>query len=395
MTDLLVVGAGPFGLTVARQLAEAGRRVALIDKRNHIGGNCHSAVDDQTGIEVHPFGAHIFHTSNQRVWDYIRRFTSFTSYQHRVWITHNAQVYPMPINLATINQFYSAAYSPAQARALIQDQVAQATTAKSPTGAGQAAQGGLDAKGRAMLGPDLYQAFIRGYTAKQWDTDPALLPAATISRLPVRYNYDSRYFSDPHQGMPTNGYYRLWQRLADHHGIDVHLETDFFDPSSRWFQDATVGQLPIVYTGPVDRFFSYGDGVLGWRTIDLAWDHPVGGDYQGCAVMNFADLDVPHTRIIEFRHFHPERDYPGGQTVIATESSRLAGPNDEPYYPIGSPADSDCLAQYRRRAEALSQVHFGGRLGRYQYLDMDTTIAAALGLADQLAAAGNGRGNTA
>jgi len=379
-SDFLIVGAGPFGLTVAHSLAEAGRHVTVIDKRDHVGGNAHSAVDGQTGIEVHPYGAHIFHTANERVWQWVQRFAAFTDYQHRVFTTHSGQVYPMPINLATINQFYQAAYSPDQARTLI-TQLARAARSEGVVDDA----GALDRHCVAMIGPDLYHAFIRGYTAKQWDTDPTRLPAATIQRLPVRFNYDSRYFSDPHQGMPAAGYHQLWQRMADHNRIEVQLNTDYFDQAEPLSQASTVGQLPVVYTGPIDRFFDFDEGELAWRTVDFQWNHHQTGDHQGCAVMNYADQAVPYTRVIEFRHFHPERSYPEDQTVTATEFSRRASQQDEPYYPVGSPGDRERLDHYRHRANQLAGVHFGGRLGLYQYLDMDTAMAAALQLADHLA----------
>jgi UDP-galactopyranose mutase len=246
------------------------------------------------------------------------------------------------------------------------------------------AAGGLDRKAASMIGWDLYEAFIRGYTAKQWDTDPAALPGDVIARLPVRFNYDNRYFSDPYQGLPEPGYHALWSNLAQHDRIDIHLGVDFFDTGQPFNAAALVGQVPVVYTGPIDRFFDYSEGPLGWRTIDLEWSHPPTGDFQGCAVMNYADLDVPYTRILEFRHFHPERAYPDGQTVIAQEFARSARPGDEPYYPVNTAPDRAKLAAYRRAAAGISGVEFGGRLGRYQYLDMDMAIAAGLALAERL-----------
>ena len=373
--DFLVVGAGPFGLTVARQLAEGGRRVLVIDKRCHIGGNAHSAIDPPTGIEVHPYGPHLFHTSDQQVWEFVSRFSQFTNYQHRVWTTHAGQVYPLPINLATINQFYGSSYSPAQARA----QMAQVALSIGD-------DGGQEGQPVTSIYPDLFEAFIRGYSTKQWGVDPALLPAATIKRLPLRFNYDSRYFSDPFQGLPVDGYHQLWQRLADHELIDLELDCDFFDPAVAVAQRRVVGQLPVVYSGPLDRFFGYSLGELAWRSVNWDWAHHQTGDYQGCAVMNFADLDVPHTRVIEFRHFYPERDYPPDITVTATEFPGPTGPEDEPFYPVNGSADAERLARYRQLARELPDIHFGGRLGGYQYLDMDKAIANGLALADRLLA---------
>jgi UDP-galactopyranose mutase len=377
--DLVVAGAGPFGLTVARVLAERGRRVAVVERRAHIGGNAWSEPDQATGIEVHRYGAHIFHTANQRVWEFLSGFTEWTPYTHRVFTVHAGEVYPLPVNLATINQFFHAAFSPDEARALIAD---QAEAAGQGPGA---ADESLDAKAIRLIGRPLYEAFIRNYTAKQWQVDPALLPGSVISRLPVRHTYDSRYFSDPHQGLPRDGYAALWERLADHPRIDVRLGEDFLDgPDGSFTKSACLGQVPVVFTGPVYRYFDRVCGALGWRTLDFVWEHPDTGDFQGCAVMNYADLEPPWTRIVEFKHFHSDRDQPATKTVIAREFSRLAADDDEPYYPVNTAEDRARLERYRALAAAEPGVVFGGRLGRYQYLDMDMAVAAALTLADRL-----------
>ncbi|MDR0594928.1 MAG: UDP-galactopyranose mutase [Bifidobacteriaceae bacterium] len=383
MTDLVVVGAGPFGLTVARVLAERGRNVTVVERRDHIGGNAHSSPDPATGIEVHNYGAHLFHTSNQRVWEFLSRFTAWTGYTHRVFTRHRGEVYPLPINLATINQFFRSALSPDEARALIAEQAGTGQAG----GSGTAASGNsLRDKGVSLIGRPLYEAFIESYTAKQWQTPADQLPASVITRLPVRYNYDSRYFSDPHQGLPVDGYAALWARLADHPRIDVVLGRDFLAPADAAgpSRAACAGRAPVVFTGPIDQYFGHSAGRLGWRTIDFEWSHPPTGDFQGCPVMNYADLDAPWTRVIEFRHFHPERDYPADRTVIAHEYSRPAGADDEPYYPINRPADRERLERYRQLAAAEPGVWFGGRLGRYQYLDMDMAVAAGLALAEKL-----------
>jgi len=371
--DLLVVGSGLFGLTVAERAANAGRRVTIIDRRAHLGGNAFSELDADTGIEVHRYGAHLFHTSNATVWEYVNRFTAFTDYVHRVYTTHGGEVYPLPINLGTINQFFRAAYSPSEARALVLGQAGEYESSGATN---------LEQKAIALIGRPLYEAFIRDYTAKQWQTDPRELPAGVISRLPVRYTYDNRYFNDTWEGLPVNGYTAWLERMADHPRIDVRLETDYFDDGQPLSKAATVGQVPVVYTGPVDRYFDYAEGELGWRTLDFEREVVPVGDFQGTSVMNYADADVPYTRIHEFRHFHPERAdrYPADKTVIVREYSRFATRADEPYYPVNTAEDRERLGAYRELAKGEPEVFFGGRLGTYQYLDMHMAIGSALTL---------------
>ena len=372
--DLVVVGSGFFGLTVAQQCAQnLGLNVVVIDRRSHLGGNAYSEEDPETGIEVHRYGAHLFHTSNERVWEYVNAFTAFTPYQHRVYTTFRGQVYPMPINLGTINSFFDAAYSPDQARALIAEQAGEFTSADAKN---------FEEKAISLIGRPLYEAFIRGYTAKQWQTDPTLLAAEIISRLPVRYTYDNRYFNDTYEGLPVHGYTAWLEKMADDDRIDVRLGTDFFDTSQEINKANVVGNIPVVYTGPVDRYFDYAQGRLGWRTLDFEREVVATGDFQGTSVMNYADLDVPYTRIHEFRHFHPERDYPADKTVIMREFSRFAQGEDEPYYPVNTPQDREQLVKYRDMGRTENGVLFGGRLGTYKYLDMHMAIGAALSMVD-------------
>jgi UDP-galactopyranose mutase len=369
-SDLVVVGSGLFGLTIAeRCAADLGLRVLIIERRDHIGGNAYSEPDPQTGIEVHRYGAHLFHTSNARVWEYANRFTAFTGYQHRVFSTYKGRVYPLPINLGTICEYFGKALSPDQARALIAEQSAE-ISADQPAN--------LEEKAITLIGRPLYEAFIRGYTYKQWQTDPLDLPPEIITRLPVRYTFDNRYFSDTFEGLPADGYSAWLTRMADHPNIEVKLATDF-----AMMQSDVVGRVPVVYTGPLDAYFNYSAGDLGWRTLDFELEVAPTGDFQGTSVMNYADQDVPFTRIIEFRHFHPERDwYPQDKTVIMREYSRFAGRGDEPYYPINTAADRARLLTYRELAAGQRDVFFGGRLGTYQYLDMHMAIGSALSMYD-------------
>ncbi|MFK3834320.1 UDP-galactopyranose mutase [Microbacterium sp. NPDC087868] len=371
--DLLIVGSGLFGLTIAERAAAAGRKVTILDRRHHIGGNAYSEAEAMTGIEVHRYGAHLFHTSNTTVWEYVNRFTTFTNYVHRVYSAHKGVVYPLPINLGTINQFFQAAYSPAEARALIQEQAGEFDPATATN---------LEERGIGLIGRPLFEAFIRDYTAKQWQTEAKDLPASIISRLPVRYTYDNRYFNDTWEGLPTDGYTAWLERMADHPNIDVRLSTDFFDEAQPLNKAAVVGQVPVVYTGPVDRYFDYTEGELSWRTIDLEEEVLDIGDFQGTSVMNYPDADVPFTRIHEFRHFHPERAdrYPKDRTVIMREFSRFAGRDDEPYYPVNTATDRERLLAYRDLMAGEKDVHFGGRLGTYQYLDMHMAIGSALSM---------------
>ena len=369
--DLLVVGSGFFGLTVAERAArDLGLKVMVIDKRSHIGGNAYSAAEPETGIEVHNYGAHLFHTSNEPVWEYVNRFTKFTNYEHRVFTNYGGEVFPLPINLGTINQFFRSAHSPDSARALIKGLASEFSTGDARN---------LEEKGISLIGRPLYEAFIRDYTAKQWQTSPTELPAEIISRLPVRYNYDNRYFNDTHEGLPVDGYTAWIERMADHPNIEVRLNTDFFDETQEFNKKAVVGRLPVVYTGPVDKYFDYQGGELTWRTLDFEQEVLNVGDFQGTPVMNYADSTVPYTRIHEFRHFHPERtEYPTDKTVIMREFSRAATKADEPYYPINTPADRESLLSYRALQSGEPNVFFGGRLGTYQYLDMHMAIGSAL-----------------
>jgi UDP-galactopyranose mutase len=369
--DIVVVGSGLYGLTVAERVARGlARRVLLLERRQHIGGNAYSETEPETGIEVHRYGAHLFHTSNARVWNYVRRFTAFTGYQHHVFTVVDGRVYPMPINLATMCAYFGRHLTPDAARALVRDQAGEVDASAATN---------LEDKAIALIGRPLYEAFVRGYTEKQWQTDPRQLSPDIISRLPVRYTFDNRYFSDRYEGLPVDGYAAWLARMANHPNIDVRLGVDFFD-----MRDDIPRGTPIVYTGPLDRYFDYGEGPLGWRTLDFEQEVLPVGDFQGTPVMNYADIDVPWTRIHEFRHFHPERDYPSNRTVIVREYSRFASRGDEPYYPINAPADRERLARYRALAAAEPDVLFGGRLGTYRYLDMHMAIASALTLVDNV-----------
>jgi UDP-galactopyranose mutase len=367
--DLVVVGSGFFGLTIAERCAnELGLDVLVLERRPHLGGNAYSEDEPETGIEVHTYGAHLFHTSNERVWEYVNRFTTFTGYQHRVFARYQGQVYSFPMNLGLINQFFGRSHTPDEARALIAEQSSEIDTDKAEN---------LEEKAISLIGRPLYEAFVKGYTAKQWQTDPKELSPDIITRLPVRYTFDNRYFNDTYEGLPTDGYTAWLTRMADHPNIEVRLETDFFDVA-----DEFKGQVPIVYTGPVDEYFGNSEGRLSWRTVDLEQSVVDVDDFQGTSVVNANDEDVPYTRILEFKHFHPERvkTYLPGKTVIVHEYSRFAEDDDEPYYPINTAEDREKLLKYRDLARKEPMVLFGGRLGTYKYLDMHMAIGSALSM---------------
>ncbi|SDZ40829.1 UDP-galactopyranose mutase [Amycolatopsis xylanica] len=370
--DLIVVGSGFFGLTVAERAAtQLGKKVLVLERRHHIGGNAYSEAEPETGIEVHRYGAHLFHTSNKRVWDYVTQFTEFTGYQHRVFARVKDQVYSFPMNLALINQFFGKSHTPDEARELIAKQASEFQT--------DAAEN-LEEKAISLVGRPLYEAFIRGYTAKQWENDPKNLGANIITRLPVRYNFDNRYFNDTYEGLPVNGYTAWLEKMAEHENIEIRLNVDYFD-----VREHIPAGTPTVYTGPLDRYFGYSEGRFTWRTVDFESEVAETGDFQGTSVVNYNDEEVPYTRIIEFRHFHPERDYPKDKTVIFREFSRFAKEEDEPYYPINTPENREKLEAYRELAKVEARernVLFGGRLGTYKYLDMHMAIGSALSAFD-------------
>lgn len=365
--DALVVGAGLWGCVVARELAEAGNRVLVLEARSLPGGNARSQIDPKTGIECHCYGAHIFHTSDERVWAYANRFISFTDYRHRVLTEHDGKVYFMPLGLALINAFYGTNLKPAEVPGFIAGEVAKAGLTGEPRN--------LEEQAISLIGRPLYEAFIKGYTQKQWNADPKDLPSFIIRRLPVRTNYDIGYFNDPHQGVPREGYFTLFSRLLDHPAITVRYNTDYLP-----LRETFPADLPVFYSGPLDAYFNYRHGALPWRGLRFEWETKPVRDWQGCTVMNYADASVPYTRIHEFKHFHPEREavHQSEQTIICREFPADWKLGDIPYYPVNTAASAELLAKYQADAAACPNVIFGGRLGEYRYYDMDKVIARAL-----------------
>lgn len=356
--NFAIVGAGFTGAVLAQELAKAGHKVQVFESRNHIAGNCYSQRDEKTGVMLHKYGPHIFHTDNEEVWNYVNQFTEFMPYINRVKTTSQGQVFSLPINLHTINQYFNKTLNPTEAKAFIQS-IAD-TTIKEPQS--------FEEQAMKFVGKNLYEAFFKGYTVKQWGVSPTELPASILKRLPVRFNYDDNYFNHKYQGMPKEGYTPIVEALLSHDNIQVHLNTAFNADQANDFDHA-------FYTGSIDACFNYEEGRLGYRTLDFVReDHD--GDYQGCAVMNYGDQEVPYTRISEHKHFAPWETHE--DTVIFKEYSRECTENDIPYYPIRLINEKAMLNNYIEKAKAQTKVSFLGRLGTYRYLDMDITIAEAL-----------------
>ena len=355
---LLMVGAGLSGAVIGRELAEAGHRITVLDARDHVAGNCHTERDPETGVLVHVYGPHIFHTDNAEVWGYVNRYETFLPYKNRVKTTSGGRVYSLPINLHTINQFFGKTLRPDEARAFIEAQADTSITDPQT----------FEEQALRFVGRDLYEAFFKGYTQKQWGCSPTELPASILKRLPVRFNYDDNYFFHEFQGMPKDGYTAMVERILDHPSITVHLNTRFDGPEA-----ADYGH--VFYSGPLDGYFGSELGALGYRTLDFE-RFTYDGDYQGCAVMNYGEEAVPYTRITEHKHFSPWEDH--ARSVCYREFSRACEPDDIPYYPIRLVDEKAMLADYVKRAEAEKGVTFVGRLATYRYLDMDVTIGEAL-----------------
>ena len=324
-------------------MAEEGHNITIIDSRDHIGGNCHTERDADTGVMVHVYGPHIFHTDDEEVWNYVNSFETFLPYKNRVKTTAQGAVFSLPINLHTINQYYGKTMRPAEARAFIEE-IGDSSISDPQTFEEQALR---------FVGPDLYKAFFEGYTIKQWGCSPKDLPASILKRLPVRFNYDDNYFFHQFQGMPENGYTVMIERILDHANITVKLGTTF---------DASMaeGQDHVFYSGPLDGYFDYKLGRLGYRTLDFE-KFTEEGDYQGCAVMNYGDVDVPYTRITEHKHFSPWEEHEG--TVCYREFSRSCEPDDIPYYPIRQVKEKELLQEYVDLANDTDGVTFVGPPG--------------------------------
>ena len=363
---IAIVGAGFSGAVVANQLAHAGYSVEVFDSRPHVAGNCHSERDAETGVMVHVYGPHIFHTDNERAWEFVNRFSNFKPFVNRVKAITKGQVFTLPINLLTINQFFGKTMRPEEAQeflaALGDKSIENPTT--------------FEEQALRFVGKELYEAFFKTYTIKQWGLDPSELPASILKRLPVRFNYDDNYFNHKYQGMPEDGYTALVEKILDVPGVVVHLNTHF-EPSSK------SDYAHVFYSGPIDAWFNHAEGRLPYRTLDFK-KFRAKGDYQGNAVINYCDNGEEYTRITEHKHFSPWEQHEG--SVLYAEYSRQCEENDIPYYPIRMARDKEQLERYINIANNETNVTFVGRLGTYRYLDMDVTIHEALTTSDKFLA---------
>ena len=355
---LLVVGAGFSGAVVSRELAEAGWMVRVIDSRDHVAGNCHTQRDLATGIMVHVYGPHIFHTSNETVWAYVRRFGEWMPFVNRVKAHTGQGIFGLPINLHTINQFFGQTLAPADARDFLALRADQSIDEPQS----------FEEQALKFLGRELYEAFFRGYTLKQWGCDPRELPASILKRLPVRFNYNDNYYDSRYQAIPRDGYTQVVENILAHPNITVSLETAWVDTMKQDVEH-------VFFTGPLDEYYGYAEGRLGYRTV--YWESECHtGDYQGNAVINYTSPDVPWTRVHEHKHFAPWESH--DQTLVFREFSKETTADDVPYYPKRLSADKAILARYVARAEKETQVSFVGRLATYRYVDMHQVIAEAL-----------------
>ena len=362
--DFLIVGSGLFGAVFAHEAAKGGNKVRVIEKRNHIAGNIYTKEVD--GIQVHEYGAHIFHTSNKNVWDYVQQFAEFNRYTNSPVANYKGQMYNLPFNMNTFNEMWGVR-TPQEAWAKINEQ-RQEMAGKEPKN--------LEEQAISLIGRDIYEKLIKGYTEKQWGRPCTELPAFIIKRLPVRLIYDNNYFNDDYQGIPIGGYTKMVEKMLDHPNITVKLNTDFFDKKDEYIKNYD----KIVYTGMIDKFFDYKLGELEYRSLRFETEEKNVGNYQGNAVINYTDAETPHTRVIEHKHFEfgkGDKD----KTIITREYPDDWHRGDEPYYPVNNDRNNELYAKYAELAKKQDKVIFGGRLGQYKYYNMDQVIEEALGVA--------------
>ena len=361
MYDYLFVGAGLFSAVTVRKMTEQGKKCLVIDKRNHIAGNCYT--ENRHGINIHVYGAHIFHTDNKEVWDFVNRFAEFNRFTNSPIANFNGKLYNLPFNMNTFNKIWPDVITPEQARKRISE---QASVIKGTPR-------NLEEQAISLVGRDIYELLIKGYTEKQWGRKCVDLPVSIIKRIPVRYIYDNNYFNDKYQGIPTGGYTRMIEKMFA--GTDIRLNCDYFANKKELDDSAD----KIIFTGMIDEFFEYRFGNLSYRTLRFETETLSLANFQGNAVVNYTDSKTPYTRIIEHKHF----EFGGGDATVITREFPLEWKNgDEPYYPVNDEKNMSLFNKYDELTKTQSKVIFGGRLGQYRYLDMDDTIEAALGAAE-------------
>lgn len=383
MYDYLIVGAGIYGAVCARQLKDAGKSVLVVDRRDHIAGNIYT--ERKEGINVHRYGAHIFHTNSRRAWDYLNNFASFNRYTNSPVANYRGELYSLPFNMYTFNKMWGV-ITPDEASDMIENQrrdYVEKICCERGIPVSDFVPANLEEQAIFLVGTDIYEKLIKGYTAKQWGRSPANLPASIIKRLPVRLTFDNNYFNALYQGIPTGGYTEMIARMLD--GIEVKLNTDYLSPANRGALNEISSN--IIYTGAIDAFFDYELGNLEYRSLRFEEEFIEKPNFQGNAVINYTDEETPYTRIIEHKWFEFGKDENGLDipvTVISREYSLEWHPGTESYYPIGDDKNTALYNRYREIADALPNVHITGRLGEYRYYDMDVTVEKALELTDRL-----------
>lgn len=362
--NYIFVGAGLFNATIANEALKAGKSCLVIEKRGHIAGNIYT--ENIEGINFHKYGAHIFHTDSKEVWNYVSQFAEFNRYTNSPVANFHGQLYNLPFNMNTFNKIWPDVITPQQAQERISEQ-ASVMAGKTPRN--------LEEQAISLVGKDIYERLIKGYTEKQWGKKCTELPASIIKRLPVRLTFDNNYFNDRYQGIPIGGYTQIVEKMLK--GADILLNTDFFDDREKWLSSAD----KIIYTGTIDRFFDYSEGELEYRSLKFETEILDCPNFQGNAVINYTSSDVPYTRIIEHKHFEFGTQ---PKTIITREYPADWKRGDEPYYAVNDARNSALYAKYRALSEKQDKVVFGGRLGMYKYYDMDDTVAAALDIAKEI-----------
>lgn len=362
MYDYLIVGSGLFGAVFAYEAHRRGKKCLVIDKRCHIGGNCYT--EEIEGINVHKYGAHIFHTSDKKIWDYVNQFAEFNNFVNSPIASYKGELYNLPFNMNTFSKMWNIT-TPQQAKEIIEKQIKSLNIGEPEN---------LEEQAIKMVGTDVYEKLIKGYTEKQWGRPCKELPSFIIKRLPLRFRYDNNYFNDRYQGIPIGGYTHIFEKLLD--GTDVLLNTDYFEYSKKHSGE----YVKTVYTGMIDEFFDFSCGHLEYRSVRFETEVLDTDNYQGNAIVNYTDVAVPYTRVIEHKHFEfSDAD----KTVISREYSSEWNPDAEPYYPINDSVNNALYEKYAKLAEQRDDVIFGGRLGMYKYFDMDKVVAEALSVVEK------------